>query len=40
MLNSYYNARRFSDFINLLFGKKDSKKPCEEETRTINDLWL
>ena len=22
MLNSYYNARRFSDFINLLFGKK------------------
>ena len=39
MLNSYYNARRFSDFINLLFGKKDSKKPCEE-TRTINDLWL
>ena len=29
MLNSYYNARRFSDFINLLFGKKDSKKPCE-----------
>lgn len=40
MLNSYYNARRFSDFINLLFGKKDSKKPREEETRTINDLWL
>ena len=40
MLNSYYNARRFSDFINLLFGKKDSKKPCEEETRTIKDLWL
>ena len=40
MLNSYYNARRFSDFINLLFGKKDSKKPCEEETRTINDIWL
>ena len=39
MLNSYYNARRFSDFINLLFGKKDSKKPCEE-TRTIKDLWL
>jgi len=24
----------------LLFGKKDSKKPCEEETRTIKDLWL
>ncbi len=40
MFNSYYNARRFSDFINLLFGKKDSKKPCEEETRTIKDLWL
>lgn len=40
MLDAYYNARRFSDFINLLFGKKDSKKPCEEETRTINDLWL
>lgn len=40
MLNSYYNARRFSDFINLLFGKKDSKKSCEEETRTIKDLWL
>ena len=40
MLNSYYNARRFSDFINLLFGKKDSKKPYEEETRTIKDLWL
>ena len=40
MLNSYYNARRFSDFINLLFGKKDSKKPCEEEARTIKDLWL
>lgn len=40
MLNSYYNARRFSDFINLLFGKKDSKKPCEEETRTTKDLWL
>lgn len=40
MLDSYYNARRFNDFINLLFGKKDSKKPCEEETRTINDLWL
>ena len=39
MLNSYYNARRFNDFINLLFGKKDSKKPCEEETRT-KDLWL
>lgn len=39
MLDSYYNARRFNDFINLLFGKKDSKKPCEEETRT-NDLWL
>ena len=40
MLDAYYNARRFSDFINLLFGKKDSKKPCEEETRTIKDLWL
>lgn len=40
MLDSYYNARRFNDFINLLFGKKDSKKPCEEETRTIKDLWL
>lgn len=40
ILNSYYNARRFSDFINLLFGKKDSKKPCEEETRTTKDLWL
>ena len=40
MLDSYYNARRFSDFINLLFGKKDNKKPREEETRTINDLWL
>lgn len=40
MLNSYYNARRFSDFINLFFGKKDSKKPCEEETRTTKDLWL
>lgn len=40
MLNSYYNARRFSDFINLLFGKKDNKKPCEEETRTTKDLWL
>lgn len=39
MLDSYYNARRFNDFINLLFGKKDSKKPCEEETRT-KDLWL
>ena len=39
MLDAYYNARRFSDFINLLFGKKDSKKPCEEETRT-KDLWL
>ena len=38
MLDSYYNARRFNDFINLLFGKKDSKKPCEE-TRT-KDLWL
>lgn len=25
MLNSYYNARRFSDFINLLFGKKEEK---------------
>ena len=40
MLNSYYNARRFGDFINLLFGKKDSKKPREEETKTTNDLWL
>ena len=40
MLDAYYNARRFSDFITLLFGKKDSKKPCEEETRTIKDLWL
>lgn len=40
MLDSYYNARRFSDFINLLFGKKDNKKPREEETRTIKDLWL
>lgn len=40
LLDEYYNARRFSDFINLLFGKKDSKKPCEEETRTIKDLWL
>lgn len=40
MLDSYYNARRFSDFINLLFGKKDSKKPCEEETITTKDLWL
>ena len=40
MLDSYYNARRFSDFINLLFGKKDNKKPCEEETRTTKDLWL
>lgn len=39
MLDAYYNARRFSDFINLLFGKKDSKKPFEE-TRTIKDLWL
>lgn len=39
MLDAYYNARRFNDFINLLFGKKDSKKPCEEETRT-KDLWL
>ena len=39
MLDSYYNARRFNDFINSLFGKKDSKKPCEEETRT-KDLWL
>lgn len=39
MLDSYYNARRFNDFINLLFGKKDSKKPCEEKTRT-KDLWL
>ena len=39
MLDAYYNVRRFRDFINLLFGKKDSKKPCEE-TRTINDLWL
>ena len=29
MLDSYYNARRFNDFINLLFGKKDSKKPEE-----------
>ena len=25
MLNSYYNARRFNDFINLLFGKKEEK---------------
>ena len=25
MLNSYYNSRRFSDFINLLFGKKEEK---------------
>lgn len=40
LLDEYYNARRFGDFINLLFGKKDSKKPCEEETRTIKDLWL
>ena len=40
MLNSYYNARRFSDFINLLFGKKDSKKPEEEEQKTTKDLWL
>lgn len=40
MLDAYYNARRFNDFINLLFGKKDNKKPCEEETRTIKDLWL
>lgn len=40
LLDEYYNARRFGDFINLLFGKKDSKKTCEEETRTINDLWL
>lgn len=39
MLDAYYNVRRFRDFINLLFGKKDSKKPCEE-TRTIKDLWL
>lgn len=28
LLDEYYNARRFGDFINLLFGKKDSKKPC------------
>lgn len=40
LLDEYYNARRFGDFINLLFGKKDSKKTCEEETRTIKDLWL
>lgn len=40
LLDEYYNARRFGDFINLLFGKKDSKKQCEEETRTIKDLWL
>lgn len=40
MLDAYYNVRRFRDFINLLFGKKDSKKPCKEETRTIKDLWL
>lgn len=40
MLNSYYNARRFSDFINLLFGKKDSKKPKGEEPKTTKDLWL
>ena len=47
IVNSYYNGnitlnevRRFSDFINLLFGKKDNKKPREEETRTIKDLWL
>ena len=39
MLDAYYNVRRFRDFINLLFGKKDSKKPYEE-TRTIKDLWL
>ena len=39
MLDAYYNVRRFRDFINLLFGKKDSKKSCEE-TRTIKDLWL
>lgn len=38
LLDEYYNARRFGDFINLLFGKKDSKKTCEEETRTIKDL--
>lgn len=30
LLEEYYNARRFSDFINSLFGKKDSKKTCEE----------
>lgn len=40
ILNSYYNARRFNDFINLLFGKKDSKKPEEEEPKTTKDLWL
>lgn len=40
LLDEYYNVRRFGDFINLLFGKKDSKKPCEEKTRTIKDLWL
>lgn len=33
MLNSYYNARLCSDFINLVFGKKD-------RARTIKDLWL
>ena len=38
LLDEYYNARRFGDFINLLFGKKDSKKTCEEKTRTIKDL--
>ena len=38
LLDEYYNARRFGDFINLLFGKKDSKKTCEEETRAIKDL--
>lgn len=40
LLEEYYNARRFNDFINLLFGKKDSKKPEEEEPKTTKDLWL
>lgn len=38
LLDEYYNARRFGDFINLLFGKKDSKKPCEEKKDNSDSL--
>lgn len=38
MLDAYYNVRWMNDLLKLIFDKKDSKKPCEEETKTTKDL--